>query len=610
LDSDPQADGEGIATDAAPQTVALTLADDGFYHPASEDQLVALVKMANEQGRQIRVRGAAHSISHAIYTDPLGDLVNRVSWQTPPSGDNIDVMLDRYRGWRVKDEARKLVEADAGIHLGADPSDPTHTATLETSLLHQLWQSKGWSFSNLGGITHQTVSGFTATGSSGGSTQYSVNDNLWGFRVIDGRGEVHEVSLDDADADADQLYAMSPNMGLLGVVSTITLRCEDTFNISGQEAVTSIDGCAVDLFGPGDAQRPSLEDFLRDAEYTRLEWWPQRGAERVLVWQAQRISPEPDFKPVRYQEFTAHPDTAETFISLLYTVFGNLDDLSHARSQIARTFERVDTLLELMPELKELGRVGELLADFLSHGAEFGVDAAIELLKPVAGLIEDEIPVIFPKLLSIFIPLDADKSGSEKGQPQRFQDYAWQGLPMDNEADDEVLPTEFTEVWVPLPRTQQVMQLLNAYFTEPDDSHESYRRTGLYAWELYAAKATPLWMAASHSSGDDEFKDGVFRIDPYWFAGNPGDPSLTFYPQLWQLLRDHGVPFRLHWGKFQPASGPGDRGWVDFFAARYPRWNDFLALRAERDPNNIFLTSYWRDRFGLWSEPAPRRAGS
>ena len=172
--------------------------------------------------------------------------------------------------------------------------------------------------SNLGGITHQTVSGFTATGSSGGSTRYSVNDNLWGFRVIDGLGRVHEVSRDDTDTD--QFEAMSPNMGLLGVISTITFRCEDTFNISGQEAVTGIDECAVDLFGPGDAQRPSLEAFLRSTEYTRLEWWPQRGVERVLVWQAHRIAPEPDFHPVRYQEFTAHPEAAETFISLVDTI--------------------------------------------------------------------------------------------------------------------------------------------------------------------------------------------------------------------------------------------------------------------------------------------------
>ena len=76
-----------------------------------------------------------------------------------------------------------------------------------------------------------------------------------------------------------------------------------------------------------------------------------------------------------------------------------------------------------------------------------------------------------------------------------------------------------------------------------------------------------------------------------------------------RLLRDNDIPFRLHWGKFQPMDARGHRDWVDFFAAQYPRWDDFLELRRERDPNNIFLNAYWRDRFGLWDEPAPTRIG-
>ena len=115
--------------------------------------------------------------------------------------------------------------------------------------------------SNLGGITHQTVSGFTATGSSGGSVRHSVNENLWAFRVIDATGAVQEFSKNDADPD--EFYAMSPNLGLLGVVSKIVFKCEDTYNISGQEAITTIDGCAVDLFGTGPPGRLSLEQFLR-----------------------------------------------------------------------------------------------------------------------------------------------------------------------------------------------------------------------------------------------------------------------------------------------------------------------------------------------------------
>src|SRR4051794_11838726 len=103
---------------------------DGFHHPASEEELVRLVRTAYAEGRQLRVRGAVHSLSQVVYADPIADEPNRVGRQTPPPGDNVAVMLDRYRGWRVKDESRKLVEADAGIHLGDDPSDPTKTATL------------------------------------------------------------------------------------------------------------------------------------------------------------------------------------------------------------------------------------------------------------------------------------------------------------------------------------------------------------------------------------------------------------------------------------------------------------------------------------------------
>lgn len=118
-------------------------------------------------------------------------------------------------------------------------------------------------------------------------------------------------------------------------------------------------------------------------------------------------------------------------------------------------------------------------------------------------------------------------------------------------------------------------------------------------------------MSPSYSDGNDEWKDGVFRIDPYWFEGNAGNPAEVFYPQLWNLLREKGIPFRLHWGKYQPIIPKGDPdGWVAFFRSQYPKWDDFLAKRAEKDPNNIFLTDYWRERFGLWDAPEPKPISS
>jgi D-arabinono-1,4-lactone oxidase len=176
---------------------------------------------------------------------------------------------------------------------------------------------------------------------------------------------------------------------------------------------------------------------------------------------------------------------------------------------------------------------------------------------------------------------------------------------MDNAVSDILVPAEFTEAWVPLSRGGEVMRLLRDYFAAPSDDGEALERAGTFSWEFYAAKPEQFWLNASHSDGKDEWREGVLRIDPYWFVDNAADPAETMFAGLWSLLREASIPFRLHWGKFQPLDRDGDRDWVDFFRSQYPRWDDFLALRAKRDPNNIFLTGYWRSRFGLWDEPSP-----
>jgi hypothetical protein len=583
-------------------TQAPAPAADGFYHPASEQDLVALVQLANREGRQLRVRGAAHSVSRAVYTDPPRPYPDRVTVQKPQPGPNLNAMLDRYRGWRVRDEARRLVEADAGIHLGPDPGDPTGESGLKESLLWQLATEKGWTLEETGGITHQTVSGFTATGSAGGSLQYAATANLWGFRFVDGRGEVHEVTREDADPDL--FFAMCPNLGLLGVVSTVILQCTEAFNIEGQEAITTVETCPADLFGEGSPSRPSLEVLLRKTPYARLVWWPQRGADRVIAWRAKRIPTEPGFQPKPYSQFGDDPEAEQYAIGILFTIVGNLGNLSQAKGKLEDDFDQLKRVLALLGE-KDLGPVGKLIGKALAAAIEGGVDAAITVLELAAPLIRKELPDFLPRLIAAFNELDADKSGAEKGKPQSFRDYGWHGLPMDNQASDVLMPTEFTEPWVPLPRTGEVMRLLRDYFDAPSDKAEALRRTGTFAWELYATMPERFWLNAAHSDGSDEWRDGAFRVDPYWFVENAEDP-VEFYGQLWTLLAEAGIPFRLHWGKFQPRYPEGDRGWVDFFRAQYPRWDDFLALRAERDPNNIFLTDYWRKRFGLWDEPPPR----
>ena len=125
-----------------------------------------------------------------------------------------------------------------------------------------------------------------------------------GFRVVDGMGTASWVERSDPIFDA-----MAVSMGLLGIVTKVRLQLNPTFNIYGQEVTTPTTqpSCPIDLFGPGDATRPSMRQFLEDRPYSWVLWWPQKNAERVVIWEAvRRTNAQPQrFAPVPYQEFTS-----------------------------------------------------------------------------------------------------------------------------------------------------------------------------------------------------------------------------------------------------------------------------------------------------------------
>jgi hypothetical protein len=155
-------------------------------------------------------------------------------------------------------------------------------------------------------------------------------------------------------------------------------------------------------------------------------------------------------------------------------------------------------------------------------------------------------------------------------------------LPLDNQMSERSLPTDFTEIWLPLERAGEVMRALRAHY----DRH-GYDATGPYICEIYAARATEAWLHPGYG------RDSL-RIDIFWFRRNPGDPRAGYFVQFWKLLREFG--YRLHWGKHLPLDPElGAR----HLRANTPRWDDFLAARAELDPDAVFLTPYWRAALGV-----------
>ncbi|CAN5372057.1 hypothetical protein BH09BAC3_BH09BAC3_12810 [soil metagenome] len=567
---------------ARPAKAGTEEEEDGFYHPTTEQEIVYLIKKAVKGKLQIRCKGAAHSLSHAIYAGPA-TYPNRVSLPGPPDSNDINIMLDCYSKLTWLDEKEGVIEVESGIHLGEDPNNLSGRATFEKGLLFQI-DEKGFTLNDLGGIIHQTISGFVMTGSAGGSLKHSLEDNIDGFSIIDGTGNVEWFWKGE-----DNFYALLTSLGVQGIISKLQLRLTPMFGIKGDEKTVALDAnCPIDLFYPVNIFDPSknnsLEQFLTERDYARLLWWPQPGVERLVIWQAQQA--EIPKKRIPYTSFGKKGFGSlfkQLGAGLIFTLLKNknyfLAWLKFWKSFKAFKIELYDAWGE-----NPLSWIAVWVVTYVLWIILVLVSFILLLLRTLQS---KENPWIPRAVIGTFQKIT--KPGKEKV----FHDYPWGSLPMDNEINDTILSTEFTEIWVPMEKGHEAMQYLKELY-----ENNKFDSCGYYATELYASKKSKIWLSPS-------FRGNALKIDIFWFTNNEGDPSAAtsakdgFFNQFWDGLNQKGIPFCLHWGKFLPGHTVGENDysnyakWAAYWRSQYPKWDDFMKLRSQRDPHNIFLTDYW-----------------
>jgi len=240
------------------------------------------------------VHGSGHSVPASIHT---GDFE-----QPPAGGEDLNLLLDKMNGISF-DEEKMQVTVQAGCHLGHDPLQPEQYPRLKDSLMHRLDQ-KGWALPITGGIVRQAIGGFLSTGSAGGSLQHAFAQQLVAIRLIDGKGEPPEFVKDDDPNN--EIYGVGLSVGLMGVITSVTIQCVPTFNIKGRETTSRYEACEIDLFqSDGPSGRADLPTFFRDAEYCRCMWWPQKGIKKLwsgrqINWRRRLISSPSLMKSSRY----------------------------------------------------------------------------------------------------------------------------------------------------------------------------------------------------------------------------------------------------------------------------------------------------------------------
>lgn len=579
-------------------------AKDGCYHPSSEQEIIELIRHARAAKKQLRVFGSSHSVFRAIVTD-------RFAGKNTPE-DEMQLVLDRYQ--RIfpprpdpDHPGMMLVEVEAGCHLGLSPCritqariepggpsvtdvrapSPWHSGRWEQSLNYQLHHRYGLALPDLGGITHQTVSGFLATGSTGGTVKWSAHEAVVALRLIDGEGRVHVL---ERGGENDELFrAAGVSLGLLGVVSTITFRCIPRYDVIGSETISATRlSEQVDFYGDRpESGLPELDRFLVESDYARLMWWPQYGFDRLVVWEARR-APYDAERPIRpYKEIAYLPVVSQVLASYLYTILGNLEEPSriplalrelraHPELHVAMDKARARVLPidpERPPEPQGLiAYLSDLLErlifarrDPVTLGAawvalvEFFVVTSeavlIELLRrPLIQRLFAHLAQLVPEHIGVILSLFVTTGKNGAPTKQEFSDRWFLGLPMDNQMDDLLMPTWFTEAFIPFEvgdgRVNAVIRKLRELFDADGTPEGAYANTGSFCVELYAAKAEPNFMLSPAFGSEHSF-----RVDLFWFAKNAGDPVRDFFPIFWETLEEFSP--RYHWGKFLPS--PEDR---------------------------------------------------
>lgn len=567
----------------------LTINEVEYSLPESIPELKDLVQRAKDERKTISVRGAAHSFP--------------MIREQEQANKSLYIMLS-YLHDVTFDRPNYQVKVQAGCHLGYDPMDPTHVSTLENSLFYKLDpldldgkrpDLDGWCLPDLGGISHQTIGGFIATGSSGGSTKFSFENVIvavdlvyYGHQNQDDPSSPMGVYEKTVQRPAnnnpdDEFFGIAfANLGMMGIVTAVTFDCSPvavtepqgkvyrTFDIAGQEAITTIETCAVDLFSTdaaGPTARPDLQTFLQQTDYTRLIWWPQKDmegtpakpTERVVVWQAKRTVPE-----------YAGTDS--------YVPYSPYQEVGYKKGVPAPAPNTMSGMLLL----ETMG--ADLLFTAIGQWPTW-LEDALGPQNPMVGVLEGLVKAhkatLFQDLLNVFVSLDPP------GQHQQFTNIWWAGIPMDNQMSDKLFPVWFTELWIPIEQTTAVMNELHAFYQAPAVAGEP-DHAGTFCVEIYAAGSTDFWLSPA-------YQHDVVRIDIFWFANNTGDP-VTYYSMFWDLLRKYN--FRPHWGKYIPDQKHDPR-WKGYLADRYPKWTQWNELRQKMDPCQLFVTDYWRDRMDI-----------
>jgi L-gulonolactone oxidase len=346
--------------------------------PATEAELVQLVKQAAANGQRVKAVGAGHSFTSIACTD--GVLVD----------------LGGYGRVLRHDAAFDQVTVEAGI--------PLHRLSDELD-------ARGLALENMGDIDRQSISGATQTATHGTGLRFrNLSAQIVGMRLVTADGSVLECS---ASENADVFDAARVGLGALGLVSTVTLQCVRAFRLHAVEAPAPVDDVLRDL-----------DDLVEANDHFEFYWVPHT---RWALTKRNRRTDEPARPRTRVREWVDD-------VALNNYAFGVLCRVGRWRPSL------IPRLAKVIPNTGRLDYVDRSDRVFTSPRRvrfwemEYGVprEALPEALNRVRRLVDElGTPLSFPVEVRVVAPDEIPLSTAQGRDTGYIAVHVYRGTPYD-----------------------------------------------------------------------------------------------------------------------------------------------------------------------------------
>ena len=346
--------------------------------PATEAELVQLVKQAAANGQRVKAVGAGHSFTSIACTD--GVLVD----------------LGGYGRVLRHDAAFDQVTVEAGI--------PLHRLSDELD-------ARGLALENMGDIDRQSISGATQTATHGTGLRFrNLSAQIVGMRLVTADGSVLECS---ASENADVFDAARVGLGALGLVSTLTLQCVRAFRLHAVEEPAPVDDVLRDL-----------DDLVEANDHFEFYWVPHT---RWALTKRNRRTDEPARPRTRVREWVDD-------VALNNYAFGVLCRVGRWRPSL------IPRLAKVIPNTGRLDYVDRSDRVFTSPRRvrfwemEYGVprEALPEALNRVRRLVDEMgTPLSFPVEVRVVAPDEIPLSTAQGRETGYIAVHVYRGTPYD-----------------------------------------------------------------------------------------------------------------------------------------------------------------------------------